>query len=59
MERLIEEKRKGHEVTATAQPKTKAVVDIMDALRRSLENNTARAKPAPKKTTGKRARKVA
>ncbi|MDP9171843.1 MAG: Ku protein [Acidobacteriota bacterium] len=49
VERLIREKRKGHEVTPVEQPKMKPVVDIMDALRQSLKSKGA----------GKRARKAA
>jgi DNA end-binding protein Ku len=42
LERLIEQKRKGHEVTAVKQPKPAKVVDILDALKRSLETKVAR-----------------
>lgn len=57
VEQLIKEKQKGGTVTAIAQPKTKPVVDIMDALRRSLETN--KAKPVARKATSKRARHAA
>jgi DNA end-binding protein Ku len=53
VERLIEQKRKGREITAVPQPKPTKVVDILDALKRSLET-----KAAPKKAAKSR-RKVA
>jgi DNA end-binding protein Ku len=58
VERLIAQKRKGHTVAPVEQPKMKPVVDIMEALRRSLES---RAKPAnvKKKPATKRTRKAA
>jgi DNA end-binding protein Ku len=59
VERLIEEKRKGREVTEVAQPKNKPVVDIMEALRRSLEGNKKTPKTAAKKASAKRTRKAA
>ena len=49
IERLIDQKRKGREVTEVAQPKPEKVVDILDALKRSLENN-----PGPPKATAKK-----
>jgi DNA end-binding protein Ku len=58
VERLIEEKRKGRPVTAVEHPKTAPVVDIMDALRRSLGSKAAPAKPSAK-AAGKRAHKAA
>jgi DNA end-binding protein Ku len=54
VERLIEQKRKGHTVTAVKQPKVAPVTDIMEALKRSLEKNAA-----AKKGTRKRTRKAA
>jgi DNA end-binding protein Ku len=59
VERLIEEKRKGRDVTEVAQPKTKPVIDIMDALRQSLEGNKSKTKTASKKASAKRPRKAA
>jgi DNA end-binding protein Ku len=53
VERLLEQKRKGQKITTVEQPKTAPVVDIMDALRRSM------AAPSKKKPAGKRARKAA
>ena len=41
VEKLIEQKRKGHEVTPVSQPKPAKVVDILDALKRSLETKKA------------------
>ena len=45
VERLIEDKRKGHKVTPIKQPKVGQVVDIFDALKKSLQQ-TAKARPA-------------
>jgi DNA end-binding protein Ku len=53
VERLLEQKRKGQKITVVEQPKTAPVVDIMDALRRSLES------PAKKKRASRRPRKAA
>jgi DNA end-binding protein Ku len=58
LERLIAQKRKGHEVTAVAQPKPSKVVDIMDALRRSLEAPQSAKTKGPKKSA-KRTHKAA
>lgn len=54
VEKMIAQKRKGKQVTAAAQPEKEKIVDIMEALKRSL----ASVKPAPKakKRPGKRAR---
>jgi DNA end-binding protein Ku len=50
VERLIEQKRKGHEITPVKQPKPAKVVDILEALKRSLETKAAHAeRPAAKK----------
>ena len=58
VERLIEEKKNGQKITTTKQPARKAaVVDLADALKRSLE---AIGRPAaPAKTTKKTKRKAA
>ncbi|MCR5874199.1 Ku protein [Phenylobacterium sp. J426] len=46
---LIKEKEKGHTVTAQEQPKEAEVIDLMEALKRSLgEGGGARRKPAPR-----------
>jgi DNA end-binding protein Ku len=59
VERLIEEKRKGHEITAVKQSKPAKVVDILDALKRSLESKTAPPKSAAAKRPAKRKGKAA
>ncbi len=51
IERLIDQKRKGREITELSQPKPAKVVDILDALKRSLENNSKHPKTAAKKKT--------
>ena len=58
VEELIEKKRKGQKVTPIRQPKTAPVIDLMQALQQSLAR-TGKSKPATKKTTRKRATKVA
>jgi len=55
VERLIEAKKKGHSVSEVAQPKPKKVVDIMEALKQSLQAKPAHHKPAPKKPTKRKA----
>jgi DNA end-binding protein Ku len=57
VERLIEQKRKGQKLTAVPQPKKAPVIDLMDALKRSLDSapgKTKRAKAA-KESRGHRA----
>lgn len=54
VERLIQQKRKGREVTEIKQPEKPQVVDIMEALKRSLAS-----KKAPEKPRAKGARKSA
>ena len=54
LERLIEQKQHGKKVTAISRPKAAPVVDILDALKRSLRQSGAqpaesKRKPAPKK----------
>ncbi|HWE51593.1 MAG TPA: Ku protein [Bryobacteraceae bacterium] len=46
VEKLIEQKRKGQKITAVAQPKAAPVVDIMEALQRSLAKKPAARKKA-------------
>jgi DNA end-binding protein Ku len=56
VERLIEQKRKGQKVTTVEQPGKAPVIDLMEALKRSLASHAA-AKAggkAKKKTTGHR-----
>lgn len=45
LERLIEQKQKGEKVTATKAEKPATVVNILDALRKSLEENKTAPKP--------------
>jgi DNA end-binding protein Ku len=68
VEKLIEAKRKGKKVTPINQPKPAPVIDLMQALQKSLAMSkagpAAKKSPAPKasrakKTTKKRATKVA
>ena len=49
VERLIEQKQKGQKITAVKQPRKAPVVDLMEALKRSLEAK------GPAKSAGKRA----
>jgi len=52
---LIEDKRKGHKVRPSAEPaRDDKVVDLMEALRRSLGGRTA---PAPRRAPGGRGAK--
>ncbi len=51
VERLIAEKRKGRNITPVEQPQPGKVVDIMDALKRSLEKG---AKPRAKRASGRK-----
>jgi DNA end-binding protein Ku len=44
LERLIEQKRKGQKVTTAKQPKLAPVVDMFEALKRSLEQSEKQAK---------------
>jgi DNA end-binding protein Ku len=39
--RLIEQKRKGHRITTVKQPRKAPVVDLMEALKRSLKSSSA------------------
>ncbi len=53
---LIKEKQKGHTVEAPEEPKEAEVIDLMDALRRSLGGGAGeRRKPAAKKAAAKTA----
>ena len=51
---LIEEKRKGHKIETVAEAEDTNVVDLMEALRRSLGTPSADKTPKPAKTTAKR-----
>ena len=46
VERLIEQKRKGQKVTTVKQPRHAPVIDLMEALKRSLKSAAPRA-PTP------------
>lgn len=53
---LIREKEKGHKIAAVKEPQEAEVVDLMEALKRSLgQTGGERRKPAPRKTTAKKA----
>jgi DNA end-binding protein Ku len=56
VERLLEEKQKGEHVTAVKQPKARPVVNIMEALQRSLEQSKAAQKKPAKKATRKKSK---
>ncbi|RXH31132.1 DNA repair protein [Bradyrhizobium nanningense] len=55
---LINQKRAGKPITAKARPRGENVVDLMDALRKSIGRDASAATEAPKKPT-KKARKAA
>jgi DNA end-binding protein Ku len=62
VERLIAEKKKGEKITTVKQPRNAPVIDLMDALKKSLQSSAAagsreqpsRTRTAPKKTPRKR-----
>jgi DNA end-binding protein Ku len=59
LERLIDQKRKGHKITAIKQLRKAPVMDIMDALKRSLNASAAKGTieggvHTPKKKAGRR-----
>jgi DNA end-binding protein Ku len=47
VEKLIAQKRKGREVPVVEQPRNKPVIDIMEALRQSLEGNKSHKAKKP------------
>lgn len=49
VERLIREKSKGKEITVTPAPRKAPVIDLMEALKKSLEAGKRTAKPHPVK----------
>src|SRR3954463_5757106 len=52
---LIKEKEKGHKITAPEEPKEAEVIDLMEALKRSLgQSGGERRKAAPRKAAGKK-----
>jgi DNA end-binding protein Ku len=55
---LINQKRAGKPITAKARPRGENVVDLMDALRKSIGGGAAAATEAPKRPA-KKARKAA
>jgi DNA end-binding protein Ku len=55
VERLIEQKQKGQKVTAVKQPKLAPVVDMFEALKRSLEQTEKGAKAKSHRTAAKAA----
>jgi DNA end-binding protein Ku len=57
--KLIEQKNKGEKITPIEQPKRAPVVDLMEALKRSLEQSGTRTRAAKDKPAKKRARKAA
>jgi len=54
---LINQKRAGKPITAKARPTGENVVDLMDALRKSIGGGAA--KPEPAKKPGKKSKKAA
>jgi len=56
VEELVERKRKGQKVQAIDQPKRAKVVDLMEALKKSIEKTGAQKASAPDKKTGRRAK---
>src|SRR5262249_9555427 len=50
VERLIEQKRKGQKVTPAKQPKRTEVIDLMEALKRSLKSTSETGIKAARKT---------
>jgi DNA end-binding protein Ku len=44
VEKLIEQKKKGQKVTAEPKPRRAPVVDLMEALKKSLKSSEAKAK---------------
>jgi len=59
VEHLIQQKRKGREVTAVKQPAEPKVVDIVEALKRSLAGKSSGSKTASAKKHASRRRKAA
>ena len=59
VEKLIEQKRKGQKITAIEQPKPAKVVDLMEALQRSIQQGKGPAQRPAQRPAKKHARKVA
>jgi DNA end-binding protein Ku len=58
IERLIEQKQKGKPVSATAQPKRAPVIDLMEALKRSLAATPGTNGRKARNHVGKRSKKA-
>jgi DNA end-binding protein Ku len=58
VERLIEQKRKGQKITAVEHPEKAPVIDLMEALKRSLQSKGSASKRTPHER-GRRATKTA
>jgi DNA end-binding protein Ku len=62
VERLIDEKKKGEKITTVKQPRKAPVIDLMEALKKSLRSKphsekaeqSPRTRPSAKKTARKR-----
>ncbi|HEY4362013.1 MAG TPA: Ku protein [Bryobacteraceae bacterium] len=54
VERLIDEKKKGHTISAEPKPRKAAVVDLMEALKKSLKTPQAKPKSGRAKSSGRR-----
>jgi DNA end-binding protein Ku len=53
VERLLDQKRKGRKITAVRQPAKAPVIDLMEALKRSLKSGAPTASARPRKTAGR------
>ena len=54
LQKLIEQKQKGERVTVSKSEKPAPVVNILEALRKSLADNKSEAKPKARAKSGKR-----
>ena len=59
VERLIEEKKKGENITIVKQPRKPPVIDLMDALKKSLQSTSRPGSAAEKPTNARTGRKPA
>ncbi len=59
VEKLIEQKKKGQKVTAEPKPKRAPVIDLMEALKKSIQSSGTPAKASKAKHQPSRRRKVA
>jgi DNA end-binding protein Ku len=57
VKRLIQQKQKGQNITTVTQPPKAPAMDLMEALKRSLNASRAAAKSAPKAAHAKKASK--